>query len=105
MSNYEAKGKTYRYRDMSIPDDLNHCYIPTCEDQGKDLVDLLARWEKVAEVDTSPADAVLFTCVDHAGAEFEQAKRSFGRTQKTRTAAYLTKQDIERWPYKKGNRG
>lgn len=96
MSVFTANGQTFRYRDIHLPGDLNHCYRSDCQDIGKPLVDFIARWENVGEVDETPADAVLYTCADHQGKEFEEAKRSFSSTQKTGSAAYLTKDDIRR---------
>ena len=94
MSTFTSGGKTFRYRDMTVLGDLNHCYRPDCQDIGKDLVDFVARWEQVGDVDRSPADAVLYTCADHQGPEFEEVKRAFGATQKTTSAAYLTKDEV-----------
>ena len=93
MSTFEARGRTFRYCDYRSGD-LNHCYNPACQDNGQPLVDYLARWENVSQVDCAPADAVLFTCADHAGPEFEEAKQLFTITQKTSNAAYLTMSEV-----------
>lgn len=95
MSTFTFKGKKFRYYDQHIPGDKFHCYNPKCQDLGKDLIDYLARWENVHKVDSAPADSVLFSCVDHLGPGFEEAKELFSFTQKTKTAAYLTKDQVE----------
>ena len=98
MSTFRANGKTFRYRDIHVPGDLNHCYRPDCQDIGKPLVDFVGRWENVGSEDSDPADAVLYTCINHSGAEFEEAKSFFGMTQKSTTAAYFTQAELEkRW--------
>jgi len=98
MSTFTTGGKTFRFRDKSVPEDRNHCYRPDCQDIGKDLVDFVARWEDVGagDVGKSQSDAILYTCAEHQGPDFEEAKRLFGVTQKTTSAAYLTADDIRR---------
>ena len=94
MSTFKSGEKTFRYRDKQVISDRSHCYRPDCEDSGKELVDFVARWENVDEVGKCSADALLYTCADHQGPEFEEAKRLFGTTQRSTSAAYLTRAEL-----------
>ncbi len=94
-----SSGKAVYYTDRKLaPEELIYCYDLMCSrvKGAVTIIDYLARWENVGEVETARPDAMIFTCAVHQGAGFERAKKAFVATQQSESAAYLTREQEER---------
>lgn len=87
-----SDGEQYRYTNCDAGD-VVQCYDTDCQcPDGTPMVDFVARWEDVGDM-RAPANAKMYTCQDHK-AGFDTAKERFRETQKTTTAAYMTRAEL-----------